>query len=539
MKVDVGKLGKEIIIWSIPAILLIGAVHCCVKPDDDKSSSPGLIMNGRYTIKTFCYAAKTEGDLDAMTRHLANHNSEGTAVQLARGELVELDEGTQVILVDYRQTACKVEVVSGLNSGATVYVAMDFMKGPFIKDTTKQKRGAMDAEAIIVLILSLVTLVVTLWIGFREHKKITKEEIIRKAEEERQAEQERQKEIAAELRMKHERPADFFAQKLEEDLNLNINDDVFEDNYGGESHVEAVFKDGILGVESQLPNKDEISRIKEVYYLKNGDERERLYSEREFAKYYENGLYLLALKSIEAIFAQDDEDILTGVLYNGVVQDYSQTTGKMERRIIMSVFVQKEQFEEINLDHVDPKACFKALKGVSAAKLIDITPVNPVLVMDKDDHRFIDSHNVLTHSGTNLASMDWQDFEQLVRQVLEMEFGRNGGEVKVTQASRDGGVDAVIFDPDPLRGGKIIVQAKRYTNTVPVSAVRDLYGTLINEGSNSGILITTSDYGPDSYDFAKDKPLKLLNSGHLLGLLQKNGIQGYIDLEEARRIRKE
>lgn len=135
--------------------------------------------------------------------------------------------------------------------------------------------------------------------------------------------------------------------------------------------------------------------------------------------------------------------------------------------------------------------------------------------------------------------MDWQDFEQLVRQVLEMEFGKNGGEVKVTQASRDGGVDAVIFDPDPLRGGKIIVQAKRYTNTVPVSAVRDLYGTLINEGASSGILITTSDYGPDSYDFAKDKPLKLLNSGHLLALLQKNGMQGYIDLEEARRLIKE
>lgn len=133
----------------------------------------------------------------------------------------------------------------------------------------------------------------------------------------------------------------------------------------------------------------------------------------------------------------------------------------------------------------------------------------------------------------------WSKARELRKREVEMEFGKNGGEVKVTQASRDGGVDAVIFDPDPLRGGKIIVQAKRYTNTVPVSAVRDLYGTLINEGASSGILTTTSDYGPDSYDFAKDKPLKLLNSGHLLALLQKNGIQGYIDLEEAKRMLKE
>lgn len=90
--------------------------------------------------------------------------------------------------------------------------------------------------------------------------------------------------------------------------------------------------------------------------------------------------------------------------------------------------------------------------------------------------------------------------------VHKIPYRRNGSDVRVTQASRDGGVDAIIFDPDPLRGGKIAVQAKRYTNTVGVSAVRDLYGTVINEGANSGILITTSDYGHDSYEFAKDKP---------------------------------
>ena len=79
----------------------------------------------------------------------------------------------------------------------------------------------------------------------------------------------------------------------------------------------------------------------------------------------------------------------------------------------------------------------------------------------------------------------------MVREIFELEFAQNGSEVRVTQASRDRGVDAVVFDPDPLRGGKIVIQAKRYTNTVPVSAIRDLYGTVINEGANSGIIITT------------------------------------------------
>ena len=104
----------------------------------------------------------------------------------------------------------------------------------------------------------------------------------------------------------------------------------------------------------------------------------------------------------------------------------------------------------------------------------------------------------------SLAQEEWED--------LSMISGRT---VKRLCDRDDGGVDAVVFDPDPLRGGKIVIQAKRYTNTVGVSAVRDLYGTVINEGANTGILITTSDYGHDSYEFAKDKPLKLLNGGHL------------------------
>jgi restriction system protein len=135
--------------------------------------------------------------------------------------------------------------------------------------------------------------------------------------------------------------------------------------------------------------------------------------------------------------------------------------------------------------------------------------------------------------------MNWEDFEHLIRELFEREFKVNGGEVKVTQASRDGGVDAIAFDPDPIRGGKIVIQAKRYTNTVGVSAVRDLYGTVLNEGATKGILVTTSDYGSDSYNFAKDKPLTLLNGSNLLHLLGKHGTHAKIDLREAKRILKE
>jgi restriction system protein len=136
--------------------------------------------------------------------------------------------------------------------------------------------------------------------------------------------------------------------------------------------------------------------------------------------------------------------------------------------------------------------------------------------------------------GENLAEMPWEDFEHLCRELFESAFASSGAEVKVTRASRDQGVDAVIFDPDPLRGGKLVVQAKRYTNTVDVSAVRDLYGAVLNEGAMKGILVTTSHYGPEAYAFAKDKPLTLMNGGELLGLLERFGYQYRIDLQQAK-----
>jgi len=202
---------------------------------------------------------------------------------------------------------------------------------------------------------------------------------------------------------------------------------------------------------------------------------------------------------------------------------------------------ERAEFTLINLANVDPKTCFKSLKGVGSSKLYSLTAIPPILTIDREDKRFVASYDVseTLDDTTNLAAMHWEDFEHLIRELFEKEFANSGGEVKVTQASRDGGVDAIAFDPDPIRGGKIVIQAKRYTNVVGVSAVRDLYGTVMNEGATKGILVTTATYGPDAYEFAKGKPLTLLNGSNLLHLLEKHGRKAKIDLKEAKRLNME
>lgn len=291
-------------------------------------------------------------------------------------------------------------------------------------------------------------------------------------------------------------------------------------------------------VDILLPVIEDIPRLKSVSYIKSRKEyKDSFFLDSYIKKKYDNVIYQIVLQTLNYVFSLGSKySLVESAVINGKVNTVDKATGKKIEPYILSVNVAKDAFEEINLRSVDPKAWFKSTKGISAASLANTTPVAPIVTMSREDKRFVEGYSVsgALDDSVNLAAIDWQDFENLVREIFEKEFNTNGGEVKITQASRDGGVDAVAFDPDPIRGGKIVIQAKRYTNVVGVSAVRDLYGTVLNEGATKGILVTTSTYGSDAYEFAKGKPLTLMNGGNLLYLLEKHGYKAKIDLKEAK-----
>lgn len=294
-----------------------------------------------------------------------------------------------------------------------------------------------------------------------------------------------------------------------------------------------------LIIDFNLPDKEKLPTLKEVKYLVTKNEfSESFISEKELNSLYDELIYQITLRTHHEIYESDVVSAIDSVVFNGWVSFIDKANGQLTTSCIISLQTSKDEFLAINLANVDPKACFKQLRGIGSSKLHSISPIAPILTINKEDRRFIDAYSVAhdIDDTSNLAAMDWQDFENLIREIFEKEFSTSGGEVKITQASRDGGVDAVAFDPDPIRGGKIVIQAKRYTNVVGVSAVRDLYGTTMNEGATKGILVTTADFGPDAYEFAKGKPLTLLNGGNLLHLLAKHGHKAKIDLKEAKKI---
>lgn len=293
-------------------------------------------------------------------------------------------------------------------------------------------------------------------------------------------------------------------------------------------------------IDAYFPTVEDMPSLKTVSYVKSKQEfKESYYSEAQIKKKYDNVVYQMALTFLKYGFCLNQYgDFVDAIVINGIINTTDKATGNEIKVYVLSVRSDKAQFDNLNLKTLDPKAWFRSAKGIAAASVANVTPVQPVQVLDKEDHRFIEGYDVLENvdAGVNLAAIDWKDFENLIREIFEEEFSSNGGEVKVTQASRDGGVDAVCFDPDPIRGGKIVIQAKRYTNVVGVSAVRDLYGTILNEGAMKGILVTTSYFGNDAFEFANGKPIQLIDGGQLLGLLEKHGHKAKIDLREAKRI---
>jgi len=326
---------------------------------------------------------------------------------------------------------------------------------------------------------------------------------------------------------------------IEEYCDLVLNRSEYPDYFPKDWVLEYREESRMVVVDYSLPSPEQLPKVESYSYIKARDEiKQKNIPETTFKKMFDSVVYQVCIRTIHELFEADVINAIDVVAFNGIVTNVNPATGILEAKVIVSVSAEKDKFLTYDLSKVDPKATFKHLKGVAAISLVDLTPIPPVIKLDKTDKRFIEGKSMVEglSESVNLASMDWEDFEHLIRELFEQEFAANGGEVKVTQASSDGGVDAIAFDPDPIRGGKIVIQAKRYTNTVGVSAVRDLYGTVMNEGATKGILVTTSAYGKDSYLFAKDKPITLLNGNNLLALLEKHGHAARINITEAKKL---
>lgn len=135
-------------------------------------------------------------------------------------------------------------------------------------------------------------------------------------------------------------------------------------------------------------------------------------------------------------------------------------------------------------------------------------------------------------AAENINQLSGVEFERVCQQLVE----NMGFETETTKASGDGGIDLLAYNHQPLLSGKYIIQCKRYTGSVGEPIIRDLYGVVMSERANKGILMTTGHFTKSAIAFADGKPLELIDGGAMQNLFSQYGMNiSYSKL----RLRKE
>lgn len=302
---------------------------------------------------------------------------------------------------------------------------------------------------------------------------------------------------------------------VSEYFSLVLQDSVYPEGFPTSFRLALIPESRQLVVEKEFPTLQVVPEHREYRYIKSKDAivgSNRPVPERKAL--YASVIAQVTVRTLHELFEADRTRKIETIVLNGFVETIDSGTGKTISPHLVTVRTSRDRLEEIDLANVEPLACLKTMNAGVSRSPAELVPVRPILEFDMVDPRFVAEANVLStlDQRPNLMELTPGEFESLITNLFE----RMGLETRLTQGSRDGGVDCVAYDPRPIFGGKVVIQAKRYKNTVGVSAVRDLFGTMQNEGASKGILVTTSGYGRAAFDFADGKPMELLSGSNLL-----------------------
>lgn len=245
--------------------------------------------------------------------------------------------------------------------------------------------------------------------------------------------------------------------------------------------------------------------------------------ETEIQALYRDLVARVALRVLAEIFDITPTSLVETIAFNGHVSAKDRATGKPIRPCIISLLATRAQFNELVLDEpeLDPVLCLAHLNAIVSPHPYDLEPVRPVVTFDLSTYKFVDELDVVAglDHRTDLLALTPGEFEHLVRRLFEAV----GMKAMVTQPSRDGGIDAVATNEDPLLGDVCIIQAKRYKDVVGLEAVHALAGVMDERQASKGILVTTSWFGKDSHAFAaKRARIQLIDGRNLKAMLQEH-----------------
>jgi restriction system protein len=279
-----------------------------------------------------------------------------------------------------------------------------------------------------------------------------------------------------------------------------------------------------LTVEVDLPSRAKLPAASGYRYNGQTDEIIAIpWKAAEIQALYQRTIAQFALCVADYTAAVTSPALVDAIAVNGHLRTKNRATGRPVNPCLVTFLTTREQFEELVLDEaeLDPALCLRHLHAVVSAHPYDLEGVLPIVDFELQRFKLLEDSGSLSglDSRKDLLAISPYEFEHLIKDL----FVAMGYKAWRTQDSRDDGIDAVAVREDSIVKDDCVIQAKRYKNMVPVEAVRALTGSMDAKRASTGVVVTTSWFGPASYDHARQTGrMTLIDGRHLKALLKKH-----------------
>nr|WP_288524739.1 restriction endonuclease [uncultured Romboutsia sp.] len=243
-------------------------------------------------------------------------------------------------------------------------------------------------------------------------------------------------------------------------------------------------------------------------------------NEKDKNNIYNQTIYSVALNVIKNIFDKDIYNNIDTVVFNGYINDIDLATGQDISPYIISAMVDKNTFNSIDMNRIDKFTCLKeTMQGrIDINSKLCLNSITPICKCD-----------YLNKSVENNDSINLLDVDPFILEDLVSTLFRNMGyDVLQTNKTNDGGIDCILNHDDPIVGGKVIAQVKRYKNNIDIPKLREFESVLRNSDAMKGIFISTSNFSSNCEKFASDNNISLINGNLLVDYFNQYGINSHI-----------
>lgn len=118
---------------------------------------------------------------------------------------------------------------------------------------------------------------------------------------------------------------------------------------------------------------------------------------------------------------------------------------------------------------------------------------------------------------SDLLALSPNEFETITAAAFEARGWR--AQIIGREGRPDGGLDLLLF----RRGRRFVVQCKRYAGKVGAPVVRETIGVMIHHNAQGAFVVGLSGFTRAAQEWAKGKPLRLIDGKQLLKILGKSG----------------